>query len=212
MAQSTLVAVRREWQGAWSEPRFRAKMIVGMILVAATVASFPYFFQRIELRHGVPLRDPILRWLPAHDVSIPLFILIWSVSALTLVRAIQTPRILLVFLWAYVLLSLSRMVTITLVPLEPPAHLIGLVDPLSNFFYGPKFVTKDLFPSGHTSTVFLLFLCLTGKRDRQFALVATFAVAFLLLVQHVHYTVDILGGFLYGWLCWWLAVHSIARD
>ena len=212
MAQSTLVAVRREWQGAWSEPRFRAKMIVGMILVAATVASFPYFFQRIELRHGDSLRDPILQWLPAHDVSIPLFILIWSVSALTLVRAIQNPRILLVFIWAYVLLSLSRMVTITLVPLEPPSHLIGLIDPLSNFFYGPKFVTKDLFPSGHTSTVFLLFLCLTAKRDRQFALVATFTVAFLLLVQHVHYTVDILGGFLYGWLCWWLAIHTIARD
>jgi len=212
MALSAFVAARQEWQGAWSEPRFRARVIVGAILVAGIVASFPFFFQRIELRHGVPLHDPILQWLPAHDVSVPLFILIWSVSALTLFRAIQNPRILLVFLWSYVLLSLCRMVTITLMPLEPPAHLIGLIDPLSNFFYGPKFVTKDLFPSGHTSTLFLLFLCLIRKGDRRIALMATFAVAFLLLVQHVHYTVDILGGFLYGWLCWWLAVHSIARD
>jgi membrane-associated phospholipid phosphatase len=212
MPLSTFITVRQEWQGAWSESRFRSKMIIGMILVAATVSSFPFFFQRIELREGVALSDPLLRWLPAHNVSLPLFILIWALSALTLVRAIQNPRILLIFLWSYFLLSLSRMLTITLLPLEPPANLIGLVDPLSNFFYGPKFVTKDLFPSGHTSTMFLLFLCLTGKGDRRLALMVTIAVAFLLLVQHVHYTVDILGGFLYGWLSWWIVVHSIARD
>lgn len=212
MAQTTLIELRQEWQGAWSAPLFRLKMIIGLILLAATVSSFPFFFQRIELRQGVALPDPVLRWLPSHDVSLPLFILIWSLSALTLFRAIRNPRILLVFIWSYVLLSLLRMLTITLLPLEPPANLIGLVDPLSNFFYGPKFVTKDLFPSGHTSTMFLLFFCLTGKGDRRLALVVTCAVAFLLLIQHVHYTVDILGGFLYGWLSWWIVGHSIARD
>lgn len=212
MAQSTFIELRQEWQGAWSAPLFRIKMIIGSILLAATVSCFPFFFQRIELRQGTALPDPFLHWLPAHNVSLPLFILIWSLSALTLVRAVRNPRILLVFIWSYILLSLFRMLTIYLLPLEPPANLIGLVDPLSNFFYGPKFVTKDLFPSGHTSTMFLLFLCLTGKGDRRLALVVTFAVAFLLLVQHVHYTVDILGGLLYGWLAWWIVVHSVARD
>jgi membrane-associated phospholipid phosphatase len=212
MPQTTFIAVRQEWQGAWSESGFRSKIIIGMILLTATVSSFPFFFQRIELRHGVTLSDPFLDWLPAHNVSLPLFILIWALSALTLFRAIQNPRILLVFIWAYVLLSLLRMLTITLVPLDPPANLIGLVDPLSNFFYGPKFVTRDLFPSGHTSTMFLLFFCLPGKGDRRLALMVTFAVAFLLLIQHVHYTVDILGGLLYGWISWWVVVHSIARD
>ena len=136
----------------------------------------------------------------------------WSLSALAIVRAIRTPRILLVFIWSYFLLTALRMLTISLLPLEPPANLIGLVDPLSNFFYGPKFVTKDLFPSGHTSTMFLLYFCLQTKKDRRLGLFVTFAVAFLLLIQHVHYTVDILGGFLYGWFAWWVVVHSIARD
>src|SRR6185437_15345171 len=184
MSQSTFIEVKQEWQGAWSVPGFRSKMIIGVILVLATLSCFPIFFQWIEHRPGTPLADPILRWLPARNVSVPLFILIWSLSLLTLVRAIQTPRILLVFLWSYFLLSLLRMLTIYLLPLEPPANLIGLVDPLSNFFYGPKFITKDLFPSGHTSTMLLLFLCLNGKKDRRIALVVTFAVAFLLLVQH----------------------------
>jgi membrane-associated phospholipid phosphatase len=212
MPQTNFIAVRQEWQGAWSASGFRNKMIVGTVLLAGTMFSFPYFFQWIEARPGTALPDPLLHWLPAHNVSLPLFILIWSLTALALFRAIQNPRILLVFIWSYVLLSVLRMLTIALLPLEPPANLIALADPLSNFFYGPKFVTKDLFPSGHTSTMFLLFLCLTGRRDRRLALVVTFAVASLLLIQHVHYTVDILGGFLYGWLAWLAVVHSIAKD
>jgi membrane-associated phospholipid phosphatase len=67
-----------------------------------------------------------------------------------------------------------------------------LADPLSNAFYGSKFVTKDLFFSGHTSTLFIMFLCLTGRTDRILALIATVVVGILLLVQHVHYTLDVL--------------------
>ena len=97
------------------------------------------------------------------------------------------------------------MMTITLFPLEPPAGLIGLVDPLSNFFYGhDKFITKDLFFSGHTSTMFLLYFCLVKPVDKRIALLVTVLVACLLLVQHVHYSVDILGGFVFGWFSWWL--------
>ena len=212
MAQTTFIAVRRQWRGAWSSRGFRIKMIIGTILLTGTMCSMPFFFQWIQGRPGTPLPDPILQWLPAVNVSLPLFILIWSLSALAIVRAIRTPHILLVFIWSYILLTLMRMATITLLPLEPPIHLINLVDPLSNFFYGPKFITKDLFPSGHTSTMFLLYFCLQAKGDRRIALVITFAVAILLLVQHVHYTVDILGGFLYGWLAWWIVVHSVAKN
>ncbi|HXD76306.1 MAG TPA: phosphatase PAP2 family protein [Puia sp.] len=212
MPQTVLIEARQEWHAAWRIRDFRIKMIIGLILVIATLSSFPSFFQRIQRRNGAHLYDPILRWLPAHDVSIPLFIMIWTLSLLALFRAFQNPRILLIFCWSYFLLSALREVTIALVPLDPPANLIGLVDPLSNFFYGPKFVTKDLFPSGHTATVFLLFFCLPGKGDRRIALIITFGVAFLLLVQHVHYTLDVLGGFLYGWFAWWLVTRTVTRD
>jgi membrane-associated phospholipid phosphatase len=118
----------------------------------------------------------------------------------------------LTFVWSWVILSVFRMLTISLVPLDPPAGLIGLVDPLSNAFYGPKFITKDLFFSGHTSTVFLLYLCLPGRVDKRLALLITFGVATLLLIQHVHYTLDVLGGFLFGWLSWWIATKTILRE
>lgn len=139
--------------------------------------------------------------------------MIWTMCALAVFRAVQNPRILLVFSWSFLLLSIFRMLTITLIPLDPPAGLIGLTDPLSNFFYGhDRFITKDLFFSGHTSTMFLVYFCLTHRGDRRIGLLITFCVAILLLVQHVHYTLDILGGFLFGWLSWWLGSRIAGRD
>ena len=173
MPQTNFIALRQEWQDAWQISGFRRRVMTGLIVLVTILSLFPVFFQTIEHRHGTVLNDPLLRLLPSHNVSLPIFIVIWSISALALFRAAQMPQLFLNFLWAYILLSLFRMLTISLIPLDPPPGLIGLVDPLSNFFYGEKFVTKDLFFSGHTSTVFLLYLCLTGRTDKKLALAAT---------------------------------------
>ena len=204
MPQTTFISLRQEWQGAWHDSAFRRRVLTGLIIVISLLSTFPVFFQHIERRHGALLNDPLLRLLVPHNISIPLFIVIWTITGLSIYRAAQTPMMFLTYLWSFIFLSLFRMLTITLVPLDPPAGLIPLVDPLSNFFYGDKFVTKDLFFSGHTSSVFLLFLTIPGKTDKKLALIATFIVGFLLLVQHVHYTLDVLGGFLFAWIAYLL--------
>jgi membrane-associated phospholipid phosphatase len=89
--------------------------------------------------------------------------------------------------------------------------LIILVDPLSNIFYGNTFITKDLFYSGHTSTAFLMFLCLQKKPDKIFAVIATFMIGTLLLVQHVHYTVDVLAAPLFAFFSWYIS-NKIVRN
>jgi membrane-associated phospholipid phosphatase len=211
MPQSTFISLRQEWQGAWQASSFRRRVIAGLIIVVSILSSFPVFFQHIERRPGILLNDPVLRLLTPHDVSLPLFIVIWAISGYSVYRAAQTPQMFLNFLWSFILLSLFRTLTITLVPLDPPPGLIPLMDPLSNFFYGKSFVTKDLFFSGHTSTVFLLFLTIPGRSDKKLALLATFVVAFLLLVQHVHYSLDVLGGFVFAWLSYQIAMRWILR-
>ncbi len=209
---TTFITIRQEWHEAWITPSFRRKVIIGMAILIPILGFLPYFFQSIELRHGIVLNDLILRVLTPHNVSVPLFIIIWALSLLSIVRAVQHPRMFLTFLWAFIPLTLFRMLTITLVPLDPPVGLVGLVDPLSNFFYGPKFVTHDLFFSGHTSTVFLLYLCLPGKVDKKLAMIVTLSVAILLLVQHVHYTYDVLGGFLFGWIAWRISTRLMVKE
>lgn len=84
------------------------------------------------------------------------------------------------------------MLTILMVPLAAPAGLVELVDPLTGVFYGHTVITKDLFYSGHTASLLTMYFCLPKKSDRMLVLIATLIVGCLLLVQHVHYTIDVL--------------------
>lgn len=211
MPTTILADLREEWQDAWQSAWYRKRVLAGLVLVVTILSLFPVFFQAIELRHGYLMPDPLLAWLQPRNVSLVLFIVIWSISLLATFRAAQDPYMFLTFVWAYVLLLLFRTLTITFVSLEPPVGLIGLVDPISNFFYGKSFVTKDLFFSGHTSTVFLIFLTIPGRRDKRLALMATVVVGWLLLVQHVHYTLDVLGAFFFAWLSLWIVRRTVVR-
>jgi len=167
-------------------------MFSGVITLSIISCFLNPFFQAIEMREGIQINDILLSILPAKDCSEAIFILIWSCVVLATIRFLNNPMLFIVFLWSYVALCVTRIITISLVPLDAPAGLIPLRDPLSNYFYGQIFITKDLFYSGHTATLFLIFLCLEKKNDKLIVLLATGVVGLLLLVQHVHYSMDVL--------------------
>jgi hypothetical protein len=180
------------WQTAWQNKSFRIKALIGTILLLIILVCFPIFFNHIQYRQGILLNDWLLSILPAHNMSVMIFICIWSTTLLALIRSVQNPDFFLTTLYSYCLLSIFRFITITIVALDPPVDLIPLADPLSNFFYGKSFITKDLFFSGHTSTLFLISLCLHQKKDKYFALITSIMVGILVLIQHVHYTIDVI--------------------
>lgn len=173
---------------------FRKRIQLGLVVWIAVLIAFPFFFNYIENRNGIHLNDFIINSIPAYDVSIPTFLIIWSMFLLFLYRAIYDPTLLLIFLWGFIFLSASRFISIYLVPLNPPEQLIALRDPITNIFYGKKhgFITKDLFYSGHTSTQFLMCLCFTKRSDKILALISTILVGTLVLIQHVHYSIDVI--------------------
>ena len=182
------------WRDAWSNRQFRVKFISGSIIFCAILLFFPTFFNMIEHRHGPLLNDWLLNALPSVDVSLPTFIIIWSMTAWLLSRCTQSPKLSLQFLCSIILLFSLRMIAIMLLPLDPPPGIIPLKDPVSSLVYGGTnvFITKDLFFSGHTSVQFLIFLSLNNKAEKRIALLATLSVAGLLLLQHVHYAIDVL--------------------
>jgi len=190
------------WSLHWRDPAFRKKLLIGLALLLPLLAGLPLFFGWIQQRNGMRLTDVVLSALPAADVSLPLFICIWSVALLFLVRSFYDPRLFLLVLYSFLLLCIIRVITITLVPLDAPAGLIELKDPLSNSFYGRSFVTKDLFFSGHTASLCLLFLCFRRKTDKLIALIATIVVGLLVLVQHVHYTIDVIAAPFFVFFCY----------
>ena len=172
---------------------------------------YQHFFSILKKREGAYIHDLVLQAIPAFDVSLPTFLIIWTISGLVIVRMIQQPAFALLMLSSFTLLCIARMVSIAMVPLNPPDGLIKLNDPLTSMIYGgkDKFMTKDLFFSGHTSNMFLMCLCLTKKTDKYLALLATIAVGVLVLVQHVHYTIDVLAAFLFTYIVYRVSRISI---
>ena len=78
-----------------------------------------------------------------------------------------------------------------LIPLDPPENIISLNDPFVQYFSSSEILTKDLFFSGHTSTIFMLYLVSTKKILKRIFLFCTVLVALFVLLQHVHYSVDV---------------------
>ncbi|HEV7622305.1 MAG TPA: phosphatase PAP2-related protein, partial [Flavisolibacter sp.] len=184
---------------------FKWKLWVGLIAVSIVLAVLPFFFQIIQQRDGIVLSDPLLGYLPSMNVSISIFTIIWSMALFFFIRSYQDPYLFLTYLYSFVLLFLIRYITISMVALDPPSDLVPLVDPLSNMFYGKSFITKDLFFSGHTATQWLFFLCFRRKIDKGIALFSSIAVGFLVMVQHVHYSIDVLAAPVFATICYYIS-------
>lgn len=192
MARPIAIALRTNWKETWSSSLQRIQLIVGSLLMILITFMLPSFFNLIQKRDGPVIHDWVLAAIPPHNVSWAIFTVIWGIGFYALWRGIEKPTIYITYLWTFIFITIIRVLTISLVPLNPPVGLIVLTDPLTAVFYGRSTITKDLFFSGHTSILFLAFLCLERKWDKILALVGTCIVACLLLVQHVHYTIDII--------------------
>lgn len=169
------------------------------------------FFQFIQNRDGVIWVDSVLAVIPAKDVSLYIFLILYSVIGYLFWKVRANCRIGIIALWGYIFLCMGRMISIGLVALDPPIGLIELSDPFSVIFYGDQVITKDLFFSGHTATVVLIGLCLEDRREKYLVFSAAAILGGLLLVQHIHYTADVLVAPFFSYLFWYLgkSVSSI---
>lgn len=194
------------WRHATQNTAFRLRLVWGHLVLISLILILPHFFDFIENREGYVLYDPFLNLLSPRDLSLPVFICIWGTTGLLLYRSVSNPTIYINAIYSFSLLIILRIITISLIPLDPPIGLIPLVDPLSNLAYGrAEYITKDLFFSGHTSSQFMIFMCLTKKNDRRIAFLSTILVGLMVLIQHVHYTIDVVAAPLFTFVCVWLA-------
>ncbi len=181
---------------------FLKRLLPTLVFLVLSLAVFARFITWVERRPGVVLADPVLAWLPPTDVTWLAFAFIYCAIVVAIVYLIRHPGRLLLALQSYILLVVVRMAAMYLLPLDPPAHMIPLVDPLVELFgSGGVTLSRDLFFSGHTSTLFLLALTAVRPQLRVLFLVCTACVAACVLVQHVHYTIDVVAAPFFAWGC-----------
>lgn len=181
------------WRDALRSRRFKLLTVGTFAGLIVALLSLNRYLVWNEQRSGVELPDPVLARLPALDLSWPIFALIYGTLIVTIVHLARQPRHLLIALQAYGLLAVVRIAMMYSIPLEAPPRMIMLVDPLVRLFGdGGGNWAKDLFFSGHTSTTFLCALSVQSRFLRLLCFTACASVATLILLQHAHYTIDVL--------------------
>lgn len=197
--------ILQRWRSTLQVKSFRHKILISGILTGVCAFLAPSLFQFIQEREGPTLNDYLLSWLPAHDLSVATFTVLYLLIVLAVVSLIQNPQLFLQTLYAYLVLTILRFMTMLLIPLNPPLNIIELNDPLVQQFFYQQSITKDLFFSGHTSVLVLLALSVADQRLKIALFSGAFIVACMLLVQHAHYTVDVILAPLFSWIAFTLA-------
>ncbi len=191
------------WRQAWTDRGFRWRLLLTPPALVAALSALATLVKWVERRPGAVLADPVLAVLAPRDVTWPIFTLIYVGLLLAVVGLVRTPVRLVLGMQAYATMALLRILVMWVTPLDPPPGMIVLEDPLVQGFGGASSpLTRDLFFSGHTSTMFLMFLAVPGRAVRAFFLACTVSVAFLVLVQHVHYAVDVLAAPPFAYVAW----------
>ena len=209
-----LLTISGAWRNALQVKSFRLKLIIAVFLLVVCSQLAPIVFQYAEQRIGVLLPDFILAWLLATDLSLIIFIIMDTLLIISIVALLTKPDHFLVVLQAYVLLTLVRFITILLVPLEAPEGIVILHDPITDrLFYQGVVITKDLFFSGHTSILMLMAFGMPFRRLKIILFLGATAVGIMLLVQHAHYTIDVLAAPVFAWLAIFASgkLHRVAE-
>ncbi len=194
------------WAEAWQKPRFRVACAVTGTALAGALSILSVTLTHVERRSAtLTLDDPVLSALAPHDFTWLTFGVIYLGLALGLAHLAPSPHAVMHGVRAYTILILLRSLTMTLTPLAPPAGMILLSDPFAEHVVAAHALTKDLFFSGHTSTMFLVFLAVRGRELKAFFGLCTLVVGVCVLWQHVHYTIDVVAAPAFAYFAYALA-------
>ncbi len=213
MLKSYTSSFLQNWKESLSNPGYAPKLITAVAVFVSGALQFPTYFRNIQKRPGTNLNDIVLNNIPFIDVSTYIFAIIYGLLIYMLIRVLAKPQLFLLFALTFVIETVFRMTTIYFFPLNPPTNLVILHDTFAELLiYGDtEPITKDLFFSGHTATMVMICLFVEGRRDKFASIFATIALAALLLIQHVHYTVDVIGALFFTYVSYLIAKHIVDK-
>jgi membrane-associated phospholipid phosphatase len=182
---------------------------ISFIIVALSLSAIAAVFIQFLAFHEVRAErlnwmfdDPVYHFLPVIDASIVIFSITYGSLFAYLLQYRKTPHAYSLLMTSYAFILLMRMATLSLVPLVVHSDLIYLEDPFLNDWIYPSRIVTDLFFSGHTALVFAIYL-LSGRKCP--FLVLSILIGLLLVMQRVHYSIDVLAAFPFAWCAVYLS-------
>lgn len=201
----------KRWKEFLSHKRLRAEFLITVVLLVVVVYSFSRYLLFNETRAGAIIEDPIQKYFDAIDLNVLIFFAIYSSLLIGIISFSFNPRQLMMAFQTYTLLVTLRMISMYLIPLDPPSDCIDLQDPVVFMMGTGMKIVKDLFFSGHTSTSFMLFQVARNKYLRFYFLAATITVGISVILQKAHYSIDVVAGLVYSYASYQMIRHWHAK-
>lgn len=196
------------WREARQNPRFVLETMLTVLLLSVSFYICREVIQYAHTRPGAVLDDPILKVVGPVSLRWPVFFVLWGSLFAGAWDLFRTPSRLLMAMQAAAVLVFLRAVALYLVPLEALPTIIPLMDPVATLrSNGGLPITNDLFFSGHTATLFLLFLAVKSLRLKGLLLIGTVFAGAGVLLMHVHYSGDVFAAPFFAFGSWALVRH-----
>jgi len=200
-------ALKQIWGVKLSDKNFRLRFIFSVLIQIIVLYALAKFLPFNEQRAGFSFNDPFLNLFHPIELTWITFAMIYGALIVGLYILSFEPEKFVIAFQAYSLTAFFRLVTIFFLPLKAPQTIIPLTDPFIEFFGGGETLFNDLFFSGHTSTMFLLYLTGTSIKSRRVFLILTLLVGLSVLMQHVHYTIDVLAAPFFAFTCFKIVMY-----
>jgi hypothetical protein len=196
------------WSAFLQCPKRSFRLLLLLVGAVGSTILFSHFLVWNETRPGAVFNDPILQLFQPVDMSL-LTGLLTNLSIFFCILLILRKPLATVYMFAAaILICILRASSLYLVVLEPPVNIIPLADPLLEAtFYRGSALLKDLFFSGHTANIILIGLLAEQVFVKRIMIIIACIVGALLMIQHVHYSIDVLAAPVFAVVTYKLSVH-----
>jgi hypothetical protein len=184
--------IKASWKNFLRNSSNRNLTVSTILALLVTLFLLSSFLTYNETRTGTVIYDPVLAMFDPINLTWSTFALIYSGLLIGIFHFVQNPPVLVRALLTYSFLALIRICMMYSIPLDPPAEMISLTDPFVELFGSGSTLDRDLFFSGHTSTMFMLFLLAYKPLYKKMFLAGVILVGASVILQHAHYTIDVL--------------------
>jgi hypothetical protein len=200
--------VRQNWREAHTEETFKRYFWGNFMACFVLYMLIVQWLKYNSTRHGSVVNDPLYALIPPHDFSNVIFFFTYSATIISLLYLIARPQLLHRGFTTFVVLFMVRAFCIFLVPLSPSGDIISLHDPFTNFMANEDSIQNDLFFSGHIADLAFFFFIVKSPWIRRYLLLCAITVGTLLIIQRVHYTLDVLAAPIFSYFCYWACIEK----